>query len=328
MKKVILNLLMISCLTVSSLLALDPPKPIQGFPSIMTKEYSMGMGQSLFTFKLPAGWGLGDVLASAGGPSHFTLFPQSGGDGCVIDIRRFDSEDAAQEALKLIKKTFKNVTAFDNGFEVELKKSWYRSTTSGEYLIETWYSLAKKKKDSLQNWQALKSCLVISPIDAQASQDPAVDRPAVEKAAQGWVCHHPENKVDLFFETFPMITAIKNEEESRLYLLAFEEFRVSGYFFVKWDQTNLNMEDPYQEHLKEIFQDVSKLDPSQAKTGKAYFDLEQGYGYLPGQPYNIITVTGDKFLFGFAFKSKNPFNKYDVNDLIKRVNWVRHCDCE
>lgn len=326
MKKVIASFCILSCFMISSLVAVDPPKPIQGFPSIVTQKYLMGVGDSLLTFTLPTGWGLGDVVASAKGPSHFTLFPQNGGEGCTIDVRRFESQEVAQEALKSIKKTFKSQVTFENGFEVELKKAWYSCSTQGEYLVEIWYSLKKKQKESAQIWQTLKSCFAISSIAVQGSMGCPKDRPAVEKTLEGWICHHPENKVDVFFEIFPLNTAIKNEEENSLHLIAFEELRASGYFFVKWDQTNLSVEHPYQEHLNEMFQDIVKLHSSQKKTGKASVDLEQGYGYLPGQPYNIITLSGDRFLFGFAFKSKNSLHNYDVNDLIKRVKWITHCD--
>lgn len=320
MKKFLLSLFVANILTVISLLALDPPKPIEGNPSILAKSYSFGAGNFLFKFSLPQGWGIGNMYTSAKEPSRFTLFPGNGGNGCAVEIRKYDSEALAREALNGFKRTFKSVSTFGDGFEVELKNAWYCCKVSGENLIQTWYSLPKKKKDSAAIWAGLKNAVTVSSIDIP---EPAVvdvkDRPAVEKYFRGWICHHPENKCDVLFETFPLITATKNEDPNQIYLLKFQDFRVSGYFFVKWDQKDYSTNAPFQEHMKEMLQDVQKLEKSQRAVGQPKFDLAGGYGFTQGNPYHLISIAGKGFLFGFAYKPSNPYQNFDINDLVNKI---------
>lgn len=314
---------LITCLFISSsLIALEVPKPIKGTPSLISKEYSIGVGSVLFTFKLPPGWGLGNISAQADSPSYFTLFPQKGGFGCSIKVTRFDNDALANDAVQQMKKNFKKVSTLGNGFEAELKSAWFSCTSNSQYLVQIWYSLPKKQKNSYQIWKDLKQSMVISPIQSQPApnSEANANRSPIEKTFNGWVCHHPANKVDVFFETFPLINASLKEDASQLYLLKFSGTFVSGYFYIKWDQNDLTTNAPFEAHIQEILQDIKKFDSSQ-KIGTPTYDLAQGYGYADGNPYRLITVKGDGFLFGFAFKPSLSFASYDVNDLVKLVKW-------
>lgn len=330
MRNFIINFILASSFLFSHLLEGSPPQPIQGVPGIMAKAYNFGAGGVSFSITPPSGWGMGEMSVSPTESSHFVLFPSSGGYGCTIDVIPFENDLLAKEALEASKKRFKRITPLGNGFEAELKKGWYCCSSDENYLVKIWYMLPKKRKNETQVWNQLKQCLVIQKRVEQAQQNTTdtSTRPPVEKTNGGWVFHHPENKIDLFF-AFPwsnflttscLTSSSLNSEPNQIYQIEFENFHVTGYFFVKWNQTNLDTEAPYKQHLQEMIEDVKKMETSQNNPSQFTLNLAERYAYAQGSPYTMFTLAGDEFLFGFAIKP-NTFLDYDVNNLIKLVSW-------
>ena len=210
MKKIALQTILAACLTSSSLIALDPPKPVTGQPQIFTPLFSVNVRDANVAIKAPSGWGIGEISTSKTSTSYMYLYPVNGGNGFLIEIDAYADEAATKGVLKQYQSTFKTTTPFNNGFETELKSAWYSGYTSGEFLIQMWYSLPKKKSDSQKTWNALKQCFTLQPYGITSSIEGS-DRAPVEKFTTGWVCHHPENKVDVYFETFPLMTVTKTE---------------------------------------------------------------------------------------------------------------------
>ena len=139
---------------------------------------------------------------------------------------------------------------------------------------------------------------------------------------KGYWCHHPDNKLHVLFETFPgPMSCVINDDDSMTHYLKFDEFRCSGYFFIKWDQNRFDQEVTYSDHLATMVAEIKKIEANQTVASKTEFDLKQHYGLLPGSPYGFITIAGDGFLFGFAVKGKEGFS-YDINSLIRRVKWT------
>lgn len=326
MKKFLAKLITINVLLASSLMALDIPKPIKGSASLISgsNNHNYGAGDLLVNLKTPNGWGVGNLSLSANQPSQISVFPIGGGYGCTINIRRCANATDANNAIEVVKKDFKQRTSLDNGFEAETKHAWYCCKATGDYFMEMWYPVPKMNKDTLKNWNALKNMVTLSSRAAETPKevDPSIPRPPVEKSGFKWVAHHPENLFDVYFEPAMAMTVTKNENPDQLYLLRFNNYDCSGYFFIKWDQTDLSTETPFSNHLQEMLNDIRKLESSQRLVGSTQVNVKDGYAYSQGTPYNLITLSGDGFLFGFAYKPTFTFRNYDVNELIRKVRWT------
>jgi hypothetical protein len=324
MKRSFLIMTILSVILCSQAIALPTPKPIKGSAAIVSKSFSAGAGEFVFDFKFPSGWGMGQMQASPNGSGFFQLFPVNGGVGCSIEITKYDHADLAKDALHDIRETFEKITKIQDGFEVSLSKAYYSCRINGDHLIQIWYSLPKKKKEHTKTWEQLKNCVSISHAGHPSLQDKEREfLPVVELPLRGWVCNHPNNNLHVIFESYPIFTCTPNKESSSISLLKFKDIKSSGFFYVKWDQTDLDKNEPYQEHLQEMLQDILKIEPNQQVLQAQEFDLKEGYAILRGNPYGLITLSGDGFLFGFAVKSENSSIRYDINDHIKRIKWQK-----
>jgi hypothetical protein len=338
-KRFIVLFLFIAILSTSSADAMNAPKPFKGTASIISgkSHYQLTSGNTQFLFNTPEGWGIGSLSLSANAVSHVELLPISNGYGCSYEIEPYASQEDALSAMQGLKNTFSSTTSRNNGFEVALKSAWFSCQAIDGYLVQIWYSLPKKKKNSETVWNGLKNALTITrletkTVDNQIDKEPQDnqtvsketknDRPLVEGAFGRWVCHHPENKVDVFLNDC-FFGTINRDNSNRLYLIEFRDIDGSGYFFIKWDQNDFTDTIPFVEHIQEICDDIQKDHPTQKITSTASYNVRpnNGYGIAQGSPYHIVTVAGDGFLFGFAYNLNNNFRDYDVNKLVQKVSW-------
>ncbi len=327
MKNSFRTLLVLTLISAAPAMALSPPKPVTGFPSIMSgRGTHFHLRDKIISVKAPQGWGIGDTsLSSEDKTSYLSLFPSNGDYGCTIQIDRYPDESAAAAALEKVKHTFSSVKPIQNGFEVDLKKAWFSCKQSSTCVVQMWYSLPKKKSDSLKKWQSLKDCVSIEPIEVQEPVPVELsNQPAVEKRGFDWVCHHPENKIDLFFKTLPFWESNGNTDPSKLYSVEFKDIMSDGYFYVKWDQADCTHEAVYHDFLKEILADLKGIDSAQQARGKAIVNLDQKLAFWKGSPYTIVIVSADDsgFLFGFALQQSIPHLNVDWDSYIQRVSWT------
>jgi len=300
-----------------ALAALPAPKPIEGHPSIISKTFSSCSGDFTFKFTPPKDWGFGSISSSQGS-GYYELFPVNGGAGCTIEIKKYDDENLLKVAVEDLKKGFKSVKPLDNGFEAELPKAWFACRVQGNHLIQIWYSLPKKAAHATAAWNDLKNCLAISQKAAVDKNQPYAR--VTEAEYDGYWCHHPNNKLHVLFKSFPIIRCTINKDDKLVHYIRFSDLKAVGYFFIKWDQINLGEKAPYQGHLNEMLKEITQIEPKQKMEKEAVFNVASGYSLWRGSPYNLLTVSADGFLFGFAIKPEGFLN-VDLNDYIGRVKW-------
>ena len=105
------------------------------------------------------------------------------------------------------------------------------------------------------------------------------------------------------------------------YLLQINDLDGLGYFYIKWDQKDLEKLKPYQEHLNQMILHILSLEKGQKFEKEPKFNKEEGWALLQGNPYTVISLSGDGFLFGFALKNRNMWRNLDFNSYIQRVKW-------
>lgn len=318
-------LILLTAVVSYNLSALEAPKPISGFPSISSRSTVLSVGDMVIKIAPPPKWGIGETSISRERTSTLSLFPEDGSHGCSVQIDRYADEASATQAVEKLKRTFQSTIAVNNGFEAELKKAWYSCKVNDACVIQIWYSLPKKKSNSQSNWQSLKDCISIESLEPKVTDSLDPNRPAVEKTRLGWVCHHPENKVDVFFRIPSFAEASGNEDPSKLYSVQFSDFTASGYFYVKWDQKEVT-EETFANFLNEMLLDIKGMEPTQKVSGKGVINMEQQHAFLKGSPYTIVTVPAndDGFLIGFAMKQSLLYSDINWDDYIKKVTWTVH----
>ena len=72
-----------------------------------------------------------------------------------------------------------------------------------------------------------------------------------------------------------------------------------------------------------MLQDLKKGEPNQKMAGAPQYNFDVGYAYWSGQPYDLCSLAGDGFQYGVAAKAKNSFMGYDINEILKRVKWIK-----
>lgn len=329
MKKLLVSLFF-CCTLATPLLALSPPKPVEGTPMILSKSFTSKSGDYVFTFKFPSGWGMGEMKTSPDGSGNFVLYPEKGGHGCRMEMIPFESEKLAKEALENLKISFKETKDLKGGFEVDLSKAWFAAKVEGKQLIQIWYSLPKKTKESGAIWESLKNCVSLSQESKAPKKEPSESKPKKYEPVtedfmrRGWVCHHPSNKLHVIFEAKPLIKCALAKDNAK-YQLSYDDTLTasSGFFYVKWDPNDLQDKGTFQQHLKDMLQDIRTREPNQKMADNLTCNLEGGYAQWSGNPYDLWTVAGDGFLFGFAVKPHWAFKGYDINDLVKKVKWYK-----
>ena len=326
MKKILFSIFFCCLLTTTQVSSLTVPAPIEGTPNITSRsDFVISAGSYIYHFKFPEGWGLGQTNASRDGHSFFELFPPNTGYGCSIEVESFDDEVQAQKALGQLCNAFNTVTQLENGFEVDLPKAWYSCRLQGTQVVQMWYSLPEKQPEHISFWTALENCLTLETEskskDNEAEEFAPVTR--VKGIKHEWLCNHPNGKLHVLFQAgFTMNCTPNTADVSGSHHLAFSDtFGEEGFFFVKWDQIDLDNPRPYAEHLNEILHDVLKVTPTQKVATNPTFNLEEGNAVLSGAPYTLISLGGDGFLFGFAVRTKRPFQHPDLNGLNRKVKW-------
>lgn len=309
-------LFVMNCFLLTSLNGVSPPNPIVGSPNILTPKFSAGSGSFLFEIETPSEWGLGNVSVSPDGSAHFELYPKNGGNGCVIEIESYNSDEKAANVLNKLRNKFKNTKDLDDGFEAELSQAWFSGRVYGQLLIQTWYSLSKKRSEHKSHWKDLKNCLHVSNVEDTISEP--LPREPVKRTIDGWVFTHPTKEQFVIFKTFGEM----NNDNTFSYLISFDDFAANaiGHFYLEWDQECLDTTEPYQSLADKISLEMKAIDSNQ------FFDPikilpQEGYAIMSGYPYGVVIVSGDNFLFGFAVKHHFDFKDIDINALIQKVKW-------
>lgn len=153
----------------------------------------------------------------------------------------------------------------------------------------------------------------------QFDEDPQDIQLISEIPFVGWCLQHPNDKLQVIFESYPDLSCMPNYELSPSYLLQFEGSRASGFLYIKWDQSAFPSKNTFKHHLEEMLLDITRLEPNEITADDYEYDLNQGYGILRGSPYGLISLSGDCFLYGFAVNAKS--DPYDIHDLLHRIKW-------
>lgn len=357
MKKNILAAFLLFTLFFSQVCALSSPKPIKGNPSIITNVFTTTVGNTTLNIKVPVGWGIGEVQTSAEESASIQVFPAKGGLGFSVEMKKFSDPTAAKAALAEIQKTFSSVTILADGFETKRSRAFFSCHVQGSHLIQIWYAFPKKEKKYTRHWRDFRGCVTLSsgttpPIDQPVVQEPAEILPiqesgdmgygdddksypdqksrkilsAVELPRRGWALTHPEGALRVVFETFPLIKCTPNQDVAATYLLQFEDNRANGFLYVSWDQLVWDRQvsddkEPYRMHLQAMSQEILALEPNQKFEQDPEYYLKDGYAIIRGNPYGLITLSGDGFLFGFAIKDKDPLMSHDISEYTNRIKW-------
>lgn len=315
------------CLLIGQLNALSPPKPIKGtamtVPSSQISKFNIA--GLCFELSLPKGWGLSTSYLNTDGSRCAMLFPGKNGFGCMVTIHTFDQDQDLQKKMSVIKKSFKKVQLGSDQFEHMTKNTRYCCKKRGLNLIEVWYSLPRNKAINKKLWASLKNCITLCEEEEKEGIIVEEEKPseAVLKKIpdKGWVYNHPDNESHVIFETDEILFVSKNTDSNRSHLLEITDMDTSGFYYVEWDQQNLDTINPYKAHLKKMYQEIVSFDTKQKFEKNPEYSLEDKCGFWRGHPYSIITLSGDGFVYGFALKNKFRFSSANISDYIKRVKW-------
>ena len=303
------------CLIAGSLFALEPPEPITGESSwTSSKELSIAIGDANLKFNLPGGWGIGETSMSAGKSGYFTLYPTKGGYGCAIGIEPMKSVADLEARMALQKESFLQTMDLEDGFEAQIGPARYSCRKNDLFLIETWYVLLGESSEADSVWQALKSCISVAP---QRVVQPFFDD---TESMHEWKFNHPARTHQVLLKKSIMETCQVNPNPDGQYLVGMDSYSHTAYFYLKWNQENLDTLAPFKDQLDEMQEEILALMPSQRFEKNYRYDQEEGWAILKGRPYSLISLSGEGFLFGFAIRSKSVFN-VDLTDFIKRVSW-------
>ena len=241
-----------------------------------------------------------------------------------MDFRRWGSKEQAAEEMLRLRMTFETSYELAKGFEVVLPHGWYSCQQFGEHLLEAWYILPKKATAADRKiWQLLRDCAKVAQITEQvASLD--TGPVLIEKRGGKWLCHHPDQKLHVEFESGPLRTCTANIDPERLYTIRFKDHHWGGFLFVKWDQDGLETVGPYRVHLEEMLVDLRKEFPQQRVYGEPEFFEEDKLAIWRGSPYTLVSCSAneDPFLFGLAVEPKTTFHT-DFSDVVQAVGWYR-----
>lgn len=276
-------------------------------------------GNVNYEVKSPEDWGLSEFSCNPNGSAEFYFHPLKGGYGAKASIYSFSDSIEASNQVKNLKADFASIQSLENGFEAHLKKAQYSCIQNGRFVIETWYPRPKNKNSSLREWDVLKQSIKIT------EENLATDEytPIKEIPKKGWIITHPDNDLYIVVNKAFCFPAKQNTDTSRSHLIELSALFSSAYFYLEWDQENLDTIDPYNRHLLKISKELLKHEEEQYFENEIKSDLKEGWAIKTGFPYTLITIAGDKFLFGFAIKKSNHFSRLNINDYIKLVKWNR-----
>ncbi len=310
------------CLFVLSICGLEPPQPIQGVPNVLSQSFVLVAGNTEYVFTFPEEWGMGDASAVES-EGNFILFPIQGGYGCSVKVSQFESEQIAKEGMERLKKGFVKMSPLSDGFEAVIGNAKYACYVMDRYVSEIWYSLPKRKIFNTNVWQQLKHCLSVSSLGKVTSSDE--EWVAVKEIPfKGWICNHPNNQLHVLLES-RLGRVIPSQNRDQPYLLQIKDWQSSGYFYIQWDQKNLDCFDSYKAHLNEMKAHILSLGEGQKFEKDPSFVKEDQIAVLRGKPYTLVSLSGDEFLFGFALKNTifGDFRSADFDSYVKQVKWWR-----
>lgn len=301
------------------LFALEPIKPNEGSPGWISEDpFITQAGQTTFTIHLPTGWGLGEVSTQEEG-GYFALFPAPSGFGCVLEVERFDAVEDAQEELDRLKNSFSKTQALLSGFETVTSHFAYACQLQGHFLIEIWYALPPQVVLDPATWDHLKHCLNVTESSHTFFQSWA---PVQEIPGEGWVCSHPQEPLHVLFEKDLAYPSFPNETPQRTYLLQISDRNHTGFFYLKWrDAEEIDSFAPFAEHLQEMAEDVFQQEKNQQFHEELHYQAEEGWAFVQGTPYSLLTLSGDRFLVGLALKNQIDDSLPDFDALLQRISW-------
>jgi hypothetical protein len=304
MKRVLFALLL-----TGAVFAVEIPQPVRGSAMMIGgKQFTSVAGDTAFVFTFPQGWGIGNMSAGKEGGS-FDLMPAQTGYGAQVWTTLFGDAAQANERLSKIKATLSGTQELTGGFEIKFPKAWYSVQVQDQALIEIWYSLPKIKPENEQIWNQLKTCIAVK---KEEKNSQAFKSPFEE------VFDAPNKKLHVMIKTHGAGKKL-NEDPKLSHLLKFNDPSVSAFFFIKWNQQKLDVKEPFTAHLKEMQAEISAMVKEQKFASNDTYDLKDGWAFRQGNPYSLITLSGDGFLFGFAYQGKTSV--FDINNYIRRVEW-------
>ena len=308
---------LLMCLAGAHLFALTPPSPIQATPSLtFGKQFSTTAGGTTYLFVIP-GWGMKEVSAQKN-QGYFTLFPKEGGFGCSMQVNRHADLLTAEQEVMRLKETFEDTTDLSDGFEASFKKGRYACRTNGLFVIQIWYVLPNFSMEANATWEALRNCITVSERDMEAPEEWVAVK---EIPWKGFRCNHPEKDSYVMFNSEISDRVKINDNPSIKHLLSLRDIKNSGFFYIQWNQENLDTLAPYERHLAEIKEEILSLEKGQKFDKKIQFNAKDEWALLDGYPYALITLSGDGFLFGFALKANFRGQSIDFNPYIKKISW-------
>jgi hypothetical protein len=67
------------------------------------------------------------------------------------------------------------------------------------------------------------------------------------------------------------------------------------------------------------------MDSSQRTTGSKVTNVEEGFAYVNGDPYTLMTFSAndDGFLIGLAIKPRIWYHNLNFDDYIQKVKWSK-----
>lgn len=144
---------------------------------------------------------------------------------------------------------------------------------------------------------------------------------------QSFHCPHPDQKQILSFRESPLFEAIPNTENvQRRYQFKLRKFSNAALCYVEWDPNDLDTIAPYETHLKEILEDLKKINPNEILEGDPYYELSPrgGFGIARTSSHLLYSVQVEDLLVGFAIQN-HPFmySDFEIGDLLERVSCLK-----
>lgn len=306
------------CMVTTALSAI--PQPVEGTPVSMTgARITHGFQDTVFEFRLPEKWGLGEIAVQPDGTGQFLIFPEKRGYGVQGHVECFKTEELAQQAFQKQKNSYPKTKKMTDGFEVQLGNAYFACRRSGKQLIHTWYVLPELKKQHKRAWKALKNCMFVSNVKAP---NPL---PLTGQSPEGWWCHHPSTQAKILFKSSPGFTARANTSSYRSYTFELATTHSTAFMYVKWDQQDVKKPETHALYLAELMSDVVKADQRQKFINTPMTDSDQSATILPGWPYALVVVGFEDVVVGFAVKAdllEYPLNQEMVKYL-KQLDYIK-----
>ncbi|MBM3198467.1 MAG: hypothetical protein FJZ58_04340 [Chlamydiae bacterium] len=280
------------------------------------------------TLSLPRNWGIGQVVRHNPEKTWISLFPRSGGYGCEILVQHIDDKLVLEEEKVHKRSFYSQVHDLVGGFEAHVHGSWYACWSHGAFLVQVWYSLPKYTQANAEQWASIRQCLVLEdPSENYQHTYSYVER----QYWTSWCIGHPDYARQVMLDVNMGCYCLQNDPLSYKSVLQIIDRDHEGFFYVKWDQEDLDVRQPFDTYTREIMEEIHALQEGQFFDQERAFYLSSGVMFLPGVPYSIVVMSGEDFLVGFAMKKRwDPWDQevWPIWEYLRRVRWKQGGDYE